>query len=410
MALATQCPHCQTTFRVAHDQLKLRAGLVRCGSCQEIFNGVEHLRHLEVSRAIQAEPPQGLTSLTPDSIVAVPNPVSAIAATDERPITNLPEMDVGLVSSPTSATSDASSTENTEDEPLARMTLMHVSVDAENPAEAESELTQARRHDSSFDTQITTSTTETEASPHVPATRHASETIAPTGERAGLPAQRSAYQDNDELDQAIDYLQRKPWRGRKKSVSRADVEGKSANDATSDVEEPNFVVRRRFQRQHNNVIRIFFALLAAFLIVSAIAQSVYQWHDLIASRVPASSGAIEFVCQRLGCHIDVPAQIDAVSIESNELVNAGSAKNLFTLTLLLRNRSNLVQRWPAVELTLLDTADLPVLRRVLESSNYLPSGVDAKKGFPQNAEQTAKINFEVSQQKVANYRVLLFYP
>jgi predicted Zn finger-like uncharacterized protein len=43
MALATRCPHCHTTFRVAHDQLKLRAGLVRCGSCKEIFNGIEHL-------------------------------------------------------------------------------------------------------------------------------------------------------------------------------------------------------------------------------------------------------------------------------------------------------------------------------------------------------------------------------
>jgi predicted Zn finger-like uncharacterized protein len=43
MALATQCPHCNTTFRVAQDQLKLRAGLVRCGSCKEIFNGIEHL-------------------------------------------------------------------------------------------------------------------------------------------------------------------------------------------------------------------------------------------------------------------------------------------------------------------------------------------------------------------------------
>ncbi|HWV64041.1 MAG TPA: MJ0042-type zinc finger domain-containing protein, partial [Oxalicibacterium sp.] len=43
MALATKCPHCQTTFRVAHDQLKLRAGLVRCGHCKEIFNGIEHL-------------------------------------------------------------------------------------------------------------------------------------------------------------------------------------------------------------------------------------------------------------------------------------------------------------------------------------------------------------------------------
>ena len=43
MALATQCPHCHTTFRVAHDQLKLRAGLVRCGACKQIFNGIEHL-------------------------------------------------------------------------------------------------------------------------------------------------------------------------------------------------------------------------------------------------------------------------------------------------------------------------------------------------------------------------------
>src|ERR1700677_3344493 len=43
MALATQCPHCKTIFRVAQDQLKLRAGLVRCGSCKEIFNGIEHL-------------------------------------------------------------------------------------------------------------------------------------------------------------------------------------------------------------------------------------------------------------------------------------------------------------------------------------------------------------------------------
>ncbi len=43
MALATRCPHCSTTFRVANDQLKLHAGLVRCGKCQQTFNGVENL-------------------------------------------------------------------------------------------------------------------------------------------------------------------------------------------------------------------------------------------------------------------------------------------------------------------------------------------------------------------------------
>ena len=39
MALATQCPHCGTTSRVAADQLKLRGGIVRCGACQGVFDG-----------------------------------------------------------------------------------------------------------------------------------------------------------------------------------------------------------------------------------------------------------------------------------------------------------------------------------------------------------------------------------
>lgn len=41
--LATRCPHCQTRFRVTVAQLELRAGLVRCGACREIFNGRDHL-------------------------------------------------------------------------------------------------------------------------------------------------------------------------------------------------------------------------------------------------------------------------------------------------------------------------------------------------------------------------------
>lgn len=39
MALATKCPHCNTIFRVAADQLKLRGGIVRCGTCNEVFDG-----------------------------------------------------------------------------------------------------------------------------------------------------------------------------------------------------------------------------------------------------------------------------------------------------------------------------------------------------------------------------------
>ena len=56
MALATQCPHCLTTFRVAADQLKLRGGIVRCGSCQSIFDGNAHLIDLDKPAAPPAAP------------------------------------------------------------------------------------------------------------------------------------------------------------------------------------------------------------------------------------------------------------------------------------------------------------------------------------------------------------------
>ena len=39
--LATQCPHCSTQFRVTLAQLELRDGKVRCGTCREVFNGID---------------------------------------------------------------------------------------------------------------------------------------------------------------------------------------------------------------------------------------------------------------------------------------------------------------------------------------------------------------------------------
>lgn len=41
--LATRCPHCHTQFRVTPQQLTLREGMVRCGACREIFNGMDYL-------------------------------------------------------------------------------------------------------------------------------------------------------------------------------------------------------------------------------------------------------------------------------------------------------------------------------------------------------------------------------
>jgi predicted Zn finger-like uncharacterized protein len=41
--MLTTCPECRTTFRVAHDQLESRRGLVRCGYCRAVFNAYDTL-------------------------------------------------------------------------------------------------------------------------------------------------------------------------------------------------------------------------------------------------------------------------------------------------------------------------------------------------------------------------------
>lgn len=40
----TQCPHCQTLFRISTDQLKAAAGKAHCCRCDRVFSALDHLR------------------------------------------------------------------------------------------------------------------------------------------------------------------------------------------------------------------------------------------------------------------------------------------------------------------------------------------------------------------------------
>ncbi|MEC8820087.1 MAG: zinc-ribbon domain-containing protein, partial [Pseudomonadota bacterium] len=40
--LLTQCPECETAFRLTLDDLAKAGGQVQCGHCRNIFNAIEH--------------------------------------------------------------------------------------------------------------------------------------------------------------------------------------------------------------------------------------------------------------------------------------------------------------------------------------------------------------------------------
>ena len=63
----TQCPHCSAKFRVRPEQVKLHAGLVRCGACRGIFDAVEHL--IEGSLPPVPPMPEALSGESPRTIV-----------------------------------------------------------------------------------------------------------------------------------------------------------------------------------------------------------------------------------------------------------------------------------------------------------------------------------------------------
>lgn len=54
----TRCPACDTVFRVTSDQLRLKAGMVRCGQCKHLFNAFDHL----MGENAMAEHEAGVTS------------------------------------------------------------------------------------------------------------------------------------------------------------------------------------------------------------------------------------------------------------------------------------------------------------------------------------------------------------
>ncbi|MFJ3482954.1 DUF3426 domain-containing protein [Pseudomonas sp. NPDC090202] len=73
-SFVTQCPHCQTSFRVSHAQLSVARGMVRCGSCLQVFNAAKQL--LEQSAKARAEAAE---AETPVETVAAPVAPPAVA-------------------------------------------------------------------------------------------------------------------------------------------------------------------------------------------------------------------------------------------------------------------------------------------------------------------------------------------
>jgi predicted Zn finger-like uncharacterized protein len=148
-----------------------------------------------------------------------------------------------------------------------------------------------------------------------------------------------------------------------------------------------------------------FVLLLAFA-----AQLSYVFRIEIANAQPRARPWLEQACAHLGCTVPYPRNIQQWSIEFSDLQSDPDDPARMTLTAVLRNRASFIQGYPALELTLTDTQDRAVARRVLGAADYLPPEAKAAPGLGPNSEVTLRLAMDTGELNAAGYRLYLFYP
>jgi predicted Zn finger-like uncharacterized protein len=348
MSLITSCPACGTMFRVVPDQLRISEGWVRCGHCAEVFDAAAHLATHEAPR------PQEPSLTEPGDLATQPPDWDAFP--DEPQAPAAPPRRAAWVEEPEHEASGAFPLPSI---PSSDTAIWRESQDLEPPA---------RGPDSR------------PASLRAPDPR--------TGEQRA--AGRVAV----------------PVRATRESAALATA----AHDAPEpDLDDVSFVRQARrtaFWRRPG--VRFSLVLLSLVLLATLALQAAWFDHDRLAAAHRPLRPVLDRVCEVLQCQIEPPRQIEAIVIE-----NSGFTKvrgDVYRLSFTLRNTSASEVAAPAMELTLTDTQDQPVLRRVLT-----PAEMGATSGALAGASDWSgvaglTVSSTAAAGRIAGYRLLAFYP
>jgi predicted Zn finger-like uncharacterized protein len=127
---------------------------------------------------------------------------------------------------------------------------------------------------------------------------------------------------------------------------------------------------------------------------------------------PAMREPLAATCRVLGCTLYLPRKPDLMAIDTSDLESDRRQEGVIVLNAVLHNKAPFAQEFPALELTLTDERDQPVLRRVLGPAEYLQNnpGPGPARGIGPGAQATVRLHFHTGGLRPVGYRLYLFYP
>ena len=163
--------------------------------------------------------------------------------------------------------------------------------------------------------------------------------------------------------------------------------------------------RKAFWRRP--LVRVLLLLATLVLLGLLGLQLAVQQRDELAARFPRLQPALEMLCERRGCTIAPRQHIASIAIDSSSFNRAKG--DVYQLSLTLKSSASTELATPAIELTLTDVQDQPILRRVLQPSDLGLAPVLAPQG-ELSASLPVSVTLEQGAARVAGYRLLAFYP
>ncbi|OCW21600.1 DUF3426 domain-containing protein [Pseudomonas sp. S3E12] len=408
-SFVTQCPHCQTRFRVNHAQLSVARGVVRCGSCLQVFNAARQL----LEQRAQAPAPEQPATIEP-AREAAPEPQRAISqkqwSAEELDLDNL-DLDQELAKlerreiqhtlpvgaerrqpgadrrQKEDALSASRETVKAEEEKWAASLFSEPPEERANASEDEPEPTKAP---------ATRQRTEPSMSLHLddePALRS-----PPEDEHIDPPfTPLTAAADEAEPEERAQSRRKRPR-----------PEAGVHDDLLQDLEDDplHLYAQKRPQGLGRRLIWVLLVLIAA---AGLAAQYIaYQFDDL--ARQDAYRPWFQQLCPTLGC--TVPSRVDIAHIKSSNLVVRSHPEFAGALVVdaIIYNRATFSQPFPLLELRFADLNGNLIASRRFKPAEYLSGELAGVSEMPSQTPIHISLDILDPGNKAVNYSLSFHSP
>lgn len=356
MALATKCPQCGALFRVVADQLKLRGGLVRCGQCRAVFDAIGSLTYVDEVALAQS---RTVTALTRPASPPTPPPAASTTTANRQALGPATTLRIA---------------------PTAPATLAGIVTPRVNAAPSVEERPAVMRRGRSG----------REAGHQEPAATDAGvpTLIAPQVARptAGVPSV-----------EGIEVIELPP-------------PPPDDSEPAAEGDEPAFI--RSTRRPEPRGFSIVFSGGALLLLLLMLAQLAVIFRGELLMRWPQARLTLVDLCAVFNCTVNWPTRADQLAVIGSEL-QAVPGTDVLELTAVVRNRAAFRQSLPALEVTLTDTSNRALARKVFTPADYLAAAGEPSsrvaEGFGPGSDYTIRIFIEARGVQAAGFLVYPFY-